>query len=220
MTIWTRYTLIWLGFWLLASHVSLGYGWTELGLSDCVSGFLLIAFGALSLSNRRIWSPWAACFVGVWLQAAPLLFWASSPAAYLNDTLVGILAIALSILIPGIPGSLPETGPSVPPGWSYNPSSWPQRLPVVILGTVGWFISRYLAAVQLGYIPHAWDPVFDMGTMNVITSDVSKAFPVSDAGLGAMAYTLEVLLALKGGERRWRTMPWMVLLFGLVVVPL
>jgi hypothetical protein len=35
-----------------------------------------------------------------------------------------------------------------------------------------------------------------------------------------MAYTLEALLALKGGESRWRTMPWMVVLFGLLVVPL
>jgi hypothetical protein len=54
----------------------------------------------------------------------------------------------------------------------------------------------------------------------VITSDISKQFPVSDAGLGAFAYSLEMLSAFKGGERRWRTMPWMVVVFGILAVPL
>src|SRR3546814_13944325 len=30
----------------------------------------------------------------------------------------------------------------------------------------------------------------------------------------------EVLMGVMGGRARWRTMPWMVLLFGIVVVPL
>ncbi|HSX10789.1 MAG TPA: vitamin K epoxide reductase family protein, partial [Chlamydiales bacterium] len=217
--VWTFYVIIWLGFWLLTAHVAMGYP-NPMALSDFISGLLLILLGFLSTAPQRLWSPWACALVGVWLNFAPLIFWANHPGAYINDTLVGSLVIALSILIPGIRGRVPDQGPSVPPGWSYNPSSWPQRLPVVVLGTVGWFISRYLASEQLGYIDYAWDPVFGHGTMNVITSAVSKAFPVSDAGLGAMAYTMEVLLALKGDERRWRTMPWMVLLFGLIVVPL
>jgi hypothetical protein len=48
---------------------------------------------------------------------------------------------------------------------------------------------------------------------------VSQAFPISDAGLGAFAYTLEMLSAFIGNERRWRTMPWMVLIFGILTVP-
>lgn len=219
-TIWVWYAIVWLGFWLLTAQAAFGYREPMLLWSDCISGLLLIFLGALSISYKRIWTPWFIVFVGVWLQFAPLLFWAEEAGAYLNDTLVGTLAIALSIIIPGMPGRLSESGPSIPPGWSYNPSSWPQRLPIVILGTVGWFISRYLAAVQLGYIDLAWDPIFDLGMQQVITSDVSKEFPVSDAGLGAAVYTLEVLLALKGDERRWRTMPWMVFLFGFIVVPL
>lgn len=217
-TLWTCYVNIWLGFWLLTAHVAFGYLRTALAWSDTICGILVIVLGIASL--RRVWAPWFLALIGIWLQFAPLVFWAKNPAAYANDTVVGALLIALSILIPGMPGRSPDSGPSVPPGWTYNPSSWPQRLPVVILGTAGWFISRYLAAEQLGYIDRAWDPVFGMGTLHVISSSVSRAFPVSDAGLGAMAYTLEVLFALKGGEQRWRTMPWMVVLFGLIVVPL
>ena len=107
-----------------------------------------------------------------------------------------------------------------PPGWHYNPSGWSQRLPVVILAFVGLFISRYLAAFQLGHIERAWDPFFGEGTERIITSYVSEAFPVSDAGLGAATYMLEVLTGVIGDRRRWRTMPWMVLLFGLMIVPL
>jgi hypothetical protein len=80
-------------------------------------------------------------------------------------------------------------------------------------------ISRYLAAYQLGYIQTVWEPFFDPGTSAVLTSDVSKAFPVPDAGLGAFAYSLETLSCF-GCEKRWRTQPWLVLLFGLLTVPL
>jgi hypothetical protein len=42
---------------------------------------------------------------------------------------------------------------------------------------------------------------------------------VSDAGLGALSYLLDALAGLIGGVRRWRTMPWMVVLFGLFIIP-
>jgi hypothetical protein len=58
------------------------------------------------------------------------------------------------------------------------------------------------------------------GTEVVITSAVSEAFPVPDAGLGALAYMLEILTGVIGSGRRWRTMPWLVLLFGILIVPL
>jgi hypothetical protein len=54
----------------------------------------------------------------------------------------------------------------------------------------------------------------------VLESDVSKAWPISDAGLGAVSYMLEALSGLMGGKNRWRTMPWMVLMFGVLVIPL
>jgi hypothetical protein len=77
-----------------------------------------------------------------------------------------------------------------------------------------------MAAYQLGYTDFVFEPFFGPGTVNVLTSDVSKMFPISDAGLGAVAYALEVLMGFMGDKRRWRTMPWMVTLFGIVVIPL
>lgn len=58
------------------------------------------------------------------------------------------------------------------------------------------------------------------GTEFIITSDVSKAWPIADGGLGAATYMVEVLMGAMGGRSRWRTMPWMVLMFGIAVVPL
>jgi len=43
---------------------------------------------------------------------------------------------------------------------------------------------------------------------------------VSDAALGAFGYFADVLTGLIGSSRRWRTMPWLVVLFGLFVGPL
>jgi hypothetical protein len=42
-----------------------------------------------SLTPNRPVSLWICCFVGVWLTFAPVLFWAPTAAAYLNDTIVG-----------------------------------------------------------------------------------------------------------------------------------
>jgi uncharacterized membrane protein len=111
-------------------------------------------------------------------------------------------------------------GPDTPPGWSYNPSDWIQRGPIIAMAFVGFFLSRYLASYQLGHTAYPWDPFFGDGTRRVLDSEVSRAWPISDAGLGAVSYMLEALSGFMGGRNRWRTMPWMVLMFGVLVVPL
>lgn len=221
-TLWTSLTILPFGFWLIASPVTFGYADSPMLWSDVCAGMLLILFSLLSLHPRQTWARWANCLVGAWLQFAPIALWAESPAAYVNGTLVGVWVIALSVLIPGIPGAglRDGPGPDVPPGWTYNPSTWLQRLPVIVLGIIGWFMARYLAAYQLGYISTAWDPLFGEGTRKVLESDLSKLWPISDAGLGALSYTFEVLLGYVGGENRWRTAPWLVVFFGILVVPL
>lgn len=218
--IWTRFALIFLGIWLVFTHFAMGYHSQLMGWNDIICGIVLFVLGCASLSVHNSITVWIAAFVGIWLEFAPLAFWAEASAAYLNDTVIGTLVIAVTILIPGMPGVVEEPGSEIPPGWSYNPSSWSQRIPIVLLGFTGWMISRYLAAYQLGYIPSLWDPFFGTETETVVTSNVAHAFPVSDAGLGCFAYTLETLMGLKGGSNRWRTMPWMVIGFGILVVPL
>src|SRR5207249_2365599 len=166
------------------SPFTFGYTGAALRSSDVVSGALLTVFSVLAFWPRRDFvGRWTVAFVGLWLQFAPLVFWAKSPAAYLNDTLVGALAIALSILVPMMPGmahhmAMMRPGPEIPPGWTYNPSSWHQRAPMIVLGFLGWFISRYLAAVQLGYIEAAWEPFFGSGTDRVLHSEISRMWPI------------------------------------------
>ncbi|MFI5334850.1 MAG: vitamin K epoxide reductase family protein, partial [Chlamydiales bacterium] len=111
-------------------------------------------------------------------------------------------------------------GPDKPPGWSYNPSSWIRRWLGIALAVLGFFLSRYLAAHQLGYIPHLWDPFFGDGSDRVTCSALSKSFPISDAGFGAVAYVLEVLIGFMGSRARWRTAPFIVVSFVLLVLPL
>lgn len=40
----------------------------------------------------------------------------------------------------------------MPPGWTYCPSTYLQRLPIVALGAVGFVIARVLAVYQLGHV--------------------------------------------------------------------
>lgn len=223
--IWRDFTNIILGFWLIASPFTFGYRDAAMVWNDVASGVAIVTLGVLTLWPRFDLARWGLCATGIWLLFAPLLFWATDAAAYANDTLVGALVIAFSVLIPMMPSHahhevMMTPGPDTPPGWSYNPSGWFQRGPIVAMAFVGFFLSRYLAAYQLGHIPYPWDPFFGDGTRRVLDSEVSKAWPISDAGLGAVSYMLEALSGLMGGRNRWRTMPWMVVMFGVLVVPL
>ncbi|MFN0065174.1 MAG: vitamin K epoxide reductase family protein [Chlamydiales bacterium] len=215
--IWTRFATVFLGIWMLTCPESFGYSGTPNGYSDWISALFLLFFGFISMSFRFRYWIWGGCLIGVWLQFAPLLFWAPDPVIYVNDTIIGILAIAFYVLVPLRPREL-EIGPQIPKGWTYNPSSWQQRLPVIFFGIVGWFVARYLSAYQLHYTDYVWNPFGN--TAKVLTSMVAANFPVSDAGLGALAYSLEAIMGAKGGVRRWHTMPWLVIAFGFLVVPL
>lgn len=217
MVRWVDLALLGLGLWLLISPATLGYPSTSLTWSDVLSGGLLIIFAACSYWGRQWWAPYAATLVGTWLVFAPLVFWAPDAGSYANDTLIGAAVIGLAILIPH---GMDMGGPQIPRGWNYNPSSWPQRAPIIALGMFGFLTSRYMAAYQLGHISSVWDPFFAGGTERVLDSDISRMFPVSDSGLGAAVYLLEVLMVIMGDPRRWRTMPWMVAFFAILVVPL
>ncbi len=220
MTLWAPFGVIALGGFLAASPLAFSHDDRALVVSDVACGLLLVALGYRSLSPQGGLARWGATAVGIWLLFAPLAFWAPTAASYAVDTLVGALAIAFSILIPGMPGMRMLEGPTTPPGWSYNPSSWPQRLPPIAAALGAFLIARYMAGFQLEHVGSVEDPFFGDGSERILTSDVSEAFPVSDAGLGAFAYMIEALSGFMGGTDRWRTMPWMVLMFFVLVVPL
>jgi nucleoside-diphosphate-sugar epimerase len=227
--LWAHFAHVGLGTWLIAAPATLGYQADALVWSDVLSGLALMVLAFVSLSWRFPVARWACAGVGLWLLFAPLLFWAPTAAAYLNDTLVGALVIGFSVATRPAHGVDPvarATGPTIPPGWDFSPSSWFQRMPIIILAFVGLYVSRYLAAYQLGHIDGVWEPFFaggpapENGTEEIITSSVSEAWPVSDAGVGAVTYLLEILTGLIGSARRWRTMPWLVVLYGIMIVPL
>ena len=214
---WVQAPIAALALWLIASPFTLGYTSQALIWSDVSSGLVTLVMSSFALRPQRGLVSWLISLVGLWLLFAPLALWAPEPAAYANDTLVGMLLIAFGLVIPM---GMTMQGSAVPPGWSYNPSAWPQRAPIIGLALVSVLAARYMAAFQLGYIDSAWDPFFGDGAERVLTSDISRAWPISDAGLGAMTYMIEMLMGLMGDRRRWRTMPWMVAGFGIVVVPL
>ena len=168
--------------------------------------------------------------MGIWLFFAPLIFWSPSAAQYNNNLLIGTAVIALSVLVPMMPG-MSMAGmmdpKNIPPGWTYSPSTDAQRLPMVVMALIGLLTSRVLTAYQLGHIDTAWEPFFvgslsdpRNGTEEIITSGMSKAWPIPDGGLGTISYALEILMAVMGTRDRWRTMPWMVTFFGILVIPL
>lgn len=230
-TRWAHFVNIALGCWILVQPVIVEVEETALFWSEVFLGAALIFFATLSLSWRLAWARWASAAVAAGIMAVPFLFWTGNPAAFLSDTLVGAFAFGLAVGTRPEPGTsvvAAMTGPEIPPGWSYNPSAWTQRLPIIFLALIGVLIARYLSAYQLGQIDSVWEPFFPglpddpakNGTEAVITSSVSEAFPIPDAALGGYTYALEIVTGIVGSRARWRTMPWLVFLFGLMIAPL
>ncbi|MGE0577898.1 MAG: vitamin K epoxide reductase family protein [Reyranella sp.] len=250
-TLWAPLANAALGLWLVASPFTLGLldlaatqvppalgheiaapetrnAW--LAISEIASGILVIGLALLGMRQRWHGVQWITAATGLWVMLAPLVFWTTSAGAYAVDTLAGMLIASFAVLIPPTPGVSRRAlaaDDDRPLGWTYSPSTFSQRIHIIALAFVGLFVSRYLAAYQMGHIDGPRDPFFGPGgapvgngSEAVVTSWVSKGFPIADAGLGAFAYALDILAGAIGDRRRWRTMPWMVLLFGLLVVPL
>lgn len=210
-------SILW-GLWLVFDSVTRSTSSIVIW-SEVASGFLVMIFSGLALLTLWQWPRWTSAIIGLWILFAPLALWTESSAAYSTGNLIGLLIIVCGSFQPTrqyleVPRVLNN-----PPGWDYNPSAWSQRIPIITLAFFGFFVARYMAAFQLGHIDFIWDPVFGRQTETILKSDISKAFPISDAGLGAFSYLLDAISGIIGDRRRWRTMPWMVVLFGIMIVP-
>lgn len=105
---------------------------------------------------------------------------------------------------------------------AYNPSSWIPRVRIALIALVATFIAIYLGLYQWKVIGSVWDPFFN--TAQVLDSPLSHEFTswirIPDAMLGVFAYFSDVVFALAGSERRWQDRPWLVILFGIDVIPI
>lgn len=209
--------ILW-GSWLIFDSITHATS-SGMMISSILSAVLVMIFSGLSLWLLWQWPRWLSALVGAWILLAPLAFWTNSAADYSMGNLLGFLIILCGTFQPSkqyipVPRIIDN-----PPAWDYNPSAWTQRIPIIVLAFLGFFIARYMAAFQLGHMDSVWDPIFKDQTKTILTSDISKAFPISDAGLGAFSYLLDAVSGLIGDRHRWRTMPWMVILFGLMIIP-
>ena len=119
--------------------------------------------------------------------------------------------------------TVPPPGDDRPPGWSVNPSKWAQRIPIVVLAMVGVVVAGWLALYQQEYTDTVWEPFFGDGTKEIVRqsgfSQFFERFPVGDAAIGAFGYLADAVTGVIGGTKRWRTMPWIVIIFGVFVGP-
>jgi len=126
-------------------------------------------------------------------------------------------------ILRGYPAEQADLEVAIPP-FDYNPSAWSQRIPICILAMIAFLIATHMALFQWGLIEAPWDPVFGKQTRLVLESDVALMmhhwFGVPDAALGALAYLGDAIFGLAGSTRRWQYRPWLVILFGIDVIPL
>jgi uncharacterized membrane protein len=78
------------------------------------------------------------------------------------------------------------------------------RATVVVLSLVGCGVASVLALFQVGVLETVWEPFFGDGSRRVLTSAFSRALPLPDAALGAVAYLAEAVLTALGRPDRPR----------------
>ena len=108
----------------------------------------------------------------------------------------------------------------IPKGWDYNPSTWSERIPIVILAMIGFIIAGYLSLYQFEMLDTVWEPFFGNDSVTILNSKISNVLPIPDAALGAFGYLVDAVTGIIGGTYRWKKMPWIVIVFGLAVGPL
>jgi uncharacterized membrane protein len=106
----------------------------------------------------------------------------------------------------------------LPLGWTYNPSSRRERWPLLCLAGVGLLAAIYTALSQIGVISAMWDPFFGSASSFAVThSALSRSLPVPDGVLGVVGYLCDLAFGWLGGQDRWRSKPWIVLAFALII---
>jgi uncharacterized membrane protein len=97
-----------------------------------------------------------------------------------------------------------------------------------VLAFIGGVAAFYLTLFQWNVVKTIWEPFFSggpgyaNGSAKILKSPTSEIFPwpITDGFLGFLGYVFDAVFGLIGGTRRWRTMPWVVILFGVMVGPL
>ena len=88
-----------------------------------------------------------------------------------------------------------------------------RQIVVAVLAAVAFAIAIYMALYQWRVIADVWDPLGGAQTRQVLDSRVSQAIRsftgVPDSALGALAYAVEIVLAVVARPR------WGVILYGL-----
>jgi hypothetical protein len=91
------------------------------------------------------------------------------------------------------------------------------------LAMVGAGVATYLTLFQLGAIDTVWEPFFGAGSREILRNSSFSRFwerlGLSDAAIGAAGYLVDAVTGVIGGTNRWRTMPWIVVVFGVFVGP-
>lgn len=104
-----------------------------------------------------------------------------------------------------------------------QPSRFSQRVLLSFVSAAAALIAIYMGLYQWGLIENVWDPVFGTETEAVLKSNASHVMRqyllIPDAILGAVSYIGDIFFALAGSSQRWYDRPWIVLLFGLYVIP-
>lgn len=110
-----------------------------------------------------------------------------------------------------------KSNDSIPMGWSFNPSAWSKRIPLLILATLGLLIALYLGLYQLNIFRNVCEPFFGNGTDAIVKSSFSRSLPVPDGLIGAFGYLCDIILISIGDSIRWKTNPVAVTVYAIFV---
>ena len=85
------------------------------------------------------------------------------------------------------------------------------------MAIAGFLIALYLGLYQMHVLATVWEPFFGNGTNAVVKSSFSRSLPIPDGLIGAFGYLCDIILVSFGDGVRWKTKPWTVILYAILV---
>lgn len=192
-----RLYLAFLAVLLATSPITINHTGFFMAKSNIVGGGLLLILAAFSLKNLLFFR--LSTIIGLWEILIACIPEQSSLAVFANNTLVGLSIVCLTCIFPSRPSHL-EVGPTLPEGFSYNPSSENRRNVMFFFSSITWFIVR------------------DLVTQSFYTSPNHAGFLTCIRAALFTTSSWLLALSLSGSKRRWHTRPILVINSFLIVI--
>ncbi|MBM3207873.1 MAG: hypothetical protein FJZ57_04635 [Chlamydiae bacterium] len=208
--------LLFLGCLLLISPLCFGYSSSKIGISDSITGLILLLNAAISLFYFNYRTLLILFFVGFWLLYSPIKFWVIDPSIFIRDTLLGYFIVFLVFQFDKMNAAREPLPIKHIQKIMFYPSGWGRRYASALCALLICLIGSYLGSYEAGFIDAIWDPIFGSNSGDVFSFVSEDYFVISESHFFSFLGYVIFIFSFQGDSNRWLLRPWLPILQFLI----